>query len=307
MTATSADSMLRELEPSVERLLNRHLDVAQDWLPHQYVPWGEARDFDGPWGGDAWEPEQSALPRAVQDSLIINVLTEDNLPSYHFEIAIRLGRDGAWGAWVHRWTAEEDRHSFVLRAYLHARRAVDPVVLEDLRLRNMASGWFSRNWFTPLHTLAYATVQELATRHAHRNTGVLCGDRLGERLMTRIAADENLHMLFYRELLADAFQAFPDDAMTALADVLGDFRMPGVGIPGFGSRAARVAAAGIYNPAVHHEHVVAPLLRTLSVPAATGLGPVGRQAQERIGLHEERLKSRAARARDLYERTRAGR
>ncbi|WP_312018777.1 acyl-ACP desaturase [Streptomyces sp. I05A-00742] len=210
------------------------------------------------------------------------MLTEDNLPSYHSEITIRLGRDGAWGAWVHRWTAEEDRHSFVLRAILLARRAVDPVVLEDLRLRNMASGWSPHNWFTPLHTLAYATVQELATRHAHRNTGALCGDRLGERLMTRIAADENLHMLFYRELLADAFQVFPDDAMTALADVLRDFRMPGAAIPGFGSRAARVAAAGIYNPDIHHEHVVAPLLRTLPVLAATELGPVGRQAQERV-------------------------
>ncbi len=47
MTATSADSMLRELEPSVERLLNRHLNVAQDWLPHQYVPWGEAGTSTG--------------------------------------------------------------------------------------------------------------------------------------------------------------------------------------------------------------------------------------------------------------------
>ncbi|WP_394437376.1 acyl-ACP desaturase [Streptomyces sp. SGAir0957] len=306
MTTPSPDSMLRELEPSVERLLNRHLRVARDWLPHQYVPWGDGRDFDGPLRGDAWEPEQSALPRAVQDALVINVLTEDNLPSYHFEIAARLGRDGAWGAWLHRWTAEEDRHSFVLRAFLHARRAVDPVVLEDLRLRNMASGWSAHHWVTPLHTLAYATVQELATRHSHRNTGALCGDRTGEKLMTRIAADENLHMLFYRDLLTDAFQVFPDDTMTALADVLSAFRMPGVGIPGFGSRAARVAAAGIYNPDIHHEHVVAPLLRTLSVLAAPGLGPVGRQAQERIGSHEERLRARAARARDLYARARAG-
>ncbi len=99
------------------------------------------------------------------------MLTEDNLPSYHFEIAIRLGRDGAWGAWVHRWTAEEDRHSFVLRAFLHARRAVDPVVLEDLRLRNMASGWFSRNWFTPLHTLR---THRAGTRHPARSPQYRC-------------------------------------------------------------------------------------------------------------------------------------
>ncbi|WP_229820977.1 MULTISPECIES: acyl-ACP desaturase [Streptomyces] len=294
--------MLRELEPSVERLLDQHLGVARDWLPHQYVPWSEARDFDGPLGGAAWEPEQSALPQAVQDALIVNLLTEDNLPSYHFEIAVRLGRDGAWGTWVHRWTAEEDRHSSVLRAFLHARRAVDPAVLEELRMRHVAAGWSPGNWRTPLHTLAYTTVQELATRQAHRNTGALCGDRLGESLMARIAADENLHMLFYRQVFADALQAFPDDATTALADVLCDFAMPGTGIRGFRARAARIAAAGVYNLDIHHEHVVAPLLRTLAVLTASGLGPAGRRAQERIGLHAERLQAQAARARELYER-----
>ena len=38
--------------------------------------------------------------------MIVNLLTEDNLPSYHREIATFFGRDGAWGAWVGRWTAE---------------------------------------------------------------------------------------------------------------------------------------------------------------------------------------------------------
>ncbi|MFE0042983.1 acyl-ACP desaturase [Streptomyces albireticuli] len=306
MTPAAAESVLRELEPSVERLLERHLAAAHDWLPHQFVPWSGARDFDGPLEGAAWQPEQSALSPAVQDALVINLLTEDNLPSYHFEIAVQLGRDGAWGAWNHRWTAEEDRHSAVLRAFVHARRAVDPVALEHLRIRHMAAGW-SLGCSTVLHGLAYATVQELATRQAHRNTGALCGDRLGEMLMARIAADENLHMLFYRGLFADALRAFPDDAMVALADVLCDFRMPGTGIPGFRARAVRVAAAGIYNLDVHHEHVVQPLLRALSVMTVSALGPAGRQAQERIGLYEERLKAQAARARALYARMNASR
>ena len=43
--------------------------------------------------------------------MIVNLLTEDNLPSYHREIAPRFGRDGAWGQWVGQWTAEEGRHS----------------------------------------------------------------------------------------------------------------------------------------------------------------------------------------------------
>ncbi|MGP3637168.1 acyl-ACP desaturase [Streptomyces sp. 24-1644] len=296
--------MLRELEPSVERLLEQHLAITQDWLPHQFVPWSQARDFDGPLDGAAWEPEQSALPRAVQDALIINLLTEDNLPSYHFEIATRMGRDGAWGAWVHRWTAEEDRHSAVLRAFIHARRAADPVALERLRMSHLATGWDAQ-WPTPLHCLAYVTVQELATRQAHRNTGALCGDWVGESLMARIASDENRHMLFYRGLYADALQAFPDESMAALADVLSGFEMPGAGIDGFRARAARVAAAGIFNLDIHHEHVVVPLLRALGVLTLSGLGPTGQRAQEQIGRHAEQLKEQAARARDLYARMNA--
>ncbi|MFI8238932.1 acyl-ACP desaturase [Streptomyces sp. NPDC085866] len=91
MVGNMAEVVLRELEPSVERLLEWHLAAARDWLPHQFVPWSAARDFDGPLKGLAWESAQSKLSQPVQDSLIINLLTEDNLPSYHFEIATRFG------------------------------------------------------------------------------------------------------------------------------------------------------------------------------------------------------------------------
>ncbi|GHF50618.1 acyl-ACP desaturase [Streptomyces griseosporeus] len=295
------DHVLQELQPSVERLLERHLAAAREWLPHQYVPWSAAHDFDGPLQGTAWAPEQSALPQAVRDALVVNLLTEDNLPSYHFEIATRFGRDGAWGSWVHRWTAEEDRHAAALRAYVHARRAVDPVALEELRMRHVGTG-YRAGLPTLLHSLAYVMVQELATRQAHRNAGAACQDPVGEQLMARIAADENLHMLFYRELFSDALARFPDAALTALADVLHDFEMPGAGLPGFRARAARIAAAGIYGLDVHLEHVVVPLLRALKVMSLPGLGPAGEQARERLDAHTERLSARAARARELFDR-----
>ncbi|MHC3471055.1 acyl-ACP desaturase [Streptomyces sp. 7R007] len=298
--------VLRELEPSVERLLDRHLAAARDWLPHQYVPWSAARDYDGPLHGMAWAPEQSQLPQAVRDALVVNLLTEDNLPSYHFEIATRFGRDGAWGTWVHRWTAEEDRHASALRAYVHARRAVDPVALEDLRMRHVGTG-YQTNLPTLLHSLAYVTVQELATRQAHRNAGAACADPAGEQLMARIAADENLHMLFYRGLLADALALFPDATLTAVADVLDGFAMPGAAIPGFRARAARIAASGIYNLDVHLECVVVPLLRALKVMSLPGLGPAGEQARDSLAGHVDRLTARAARARELFERMNAGR
>ena len=51
-----------------------------------------------------------------------------------------------------------------------------------------------------LHSVAYVTFQELATRVSHRNTGLACGDPIADRMLARVAADENLHMIFYRNL-----------------------------------------------------------------------------------------------------------
>src|SRR5262245_46634610 len=120
--------LLEELEPIVAQRLDQHLAVAQDWLPHEYVPWSRGRDFTGA-DGEAWSAEHSALAPAVQAAFELNLLTEDNLPSYHREIAARFGRDGAWGTWVHRWTAEEGRHAMAIRDYLLVSRGVDPAAL----------------------------------------------------------------------------------------------------------------------------------------------------------------------------------
>ncbi|EUA51644.1 putative acyl-[acyl-carrier-protein] desaturase desA1 [Mycobacterium xenopi 3993] len=79
-------------------------------------------------------PEQSKLSDVAQVAMVQNLVTEDNLPSYHREIAMNFGMDGPWGQWVNRWTAEENRHGISLRDYLVVTRAVDPVELEKLRI-----------------------------------------------------------------------------------------------------------------------------------------------------------------------------
>ena len=39
--------LLLELEPVVERLLNRHLSMFKDWNPHDYIPWSDGKNFYG--------------------------------------------------------------------------------------------------------------------------------------------------------------------------------------------------------------------------------------------------------------------
>jgi acyl-[acyl-carrier-protein] desaturase len=137
MTPTQ-EALLTELEPVVEANLNRHLEKAKPWNPHDYVPWSRGRDF-ALLGGQDWTPEDSQLDEVSKAAMIVNLLTEDNLPSYHREIAVRFGSDGAWGQWVGQWTAEEGRHSIALRDYLIVTRGVDPVALERGRMVHMAT------------------------------------------------------------------------------------------------------------------------------------------------------------------------
>ena len=276
--------LLTELEPVVGRELDRHFRAAREWFPHEYVPWSDGRNFDGVLGGDAWDPSQSRVSEVARTALVVNLLTEDNLPSYHRDIYESFGTDGAWGTWIGRWTAEEGRHGIAIRDYLLTTRAVDPVTLERERMAHMTQGFASAYDLDMLHTVAYVSFQELATRISHRNTGRYTEDPVCEQLLARIAQDENLHMVFYRNLLKAAFELAPDLTMQAVRDVVVNFRMPGHGMPGFERFAAQMAIGEVYNLRIHHDDVIQPVLRFLKIMEMDGLGPEGKQAQEELGL-----------------------
>jgi acyl-[acyl-carrier-protein] desaturase len=275
-------ALLYELEPVVEANLNRHFAIAKEWFPHTYVPWSDGENFDGPLGGKAWELGQSKLDETARTSLILNLLTEDNLPSYHHEIALLFGRDGAWGTWVHRWTAEEGRHGAAIRDYLLTTRAVDPIELERARMTHMTTGYISPHNHRIINSVAYVSFQELATRISHRNTGSYSGEPLCDQLLAKIANDENLHMVFYRNLLAAAFDLAPDETMAAVLDVVKGFQMPGSTVENYTRKSVRIAMAGIYNLRIHRDEVLIPILRHVRALERSDLGPTGEQAREEL-------------------------
>jgi len=306
----SQTDLLRELEPVVEENLERHLRTAKDWMPHEYVPWSQGSDYDGVLGGEAWAAEQSPFSEVARTSLVVNLLTEDNLPSYHHEIATVFGRDGAWGTWVHRWTAEEGRHAIAIRDYLLVTRSVDPVALENARMTHMGAGFESANHDDLLRSLAYVSFQELATRISHRNTGKITKDPVADQLLARIALDENLHMLFYRNLLGAALRVAPNQTMRAVTEVVKSFEMPGSSIEDFTRKSVQIALSGIYDLRIHHDDVLSPVLRQWGVFDLEGLDAEGEAARDELnaflagldqaasrfedkrGAHHERLRSR---------------
>jgi len=291
--------ILAELEPEAGRLMDRHLKVTQEWFPHDFIPYRLGRDFDK----DPWTPEQPRLTGVAQTAFEVGLLTEDNLPSYHRLIHGMFGKgDGAWLNWVGRWTAEEGRHAIVLRDYLVVTRNFDPTLLERGRMAQLQQG-YDREMPDTLHGLAYVAFQELATRISHRNTGRYSDDPVADRIMVRIAADENLHMVFYRDILKAAIAIEPSAAVRAIVDEIMKFEMPGAGIQNFMRKAADIAKAGIYDLRVHRDEVLLPILKYWGVFELSGLDGAAEEARHRLAEHLDKLDVMARRFEERLARS----
>ena len=243
----------------------------------------------------------------ARTALIVNLLTEDNLPSYHREIATRLRprrRLGHLGAPLDR-RGGPARHRDARLPAGHprgrpgrARAAPDG--------RTWPTGYESAHNDDLLRSLAYVSFQELATRVSHRNTGKVTGDPIADQLLARIAADENLHMIFYRNLLGGGARARarPDDAGDHRRG--DDFEMPGTdiaGLPAQGRRDGRSPAST--TCAIHHDDVVMPVLRHWKVFELEGLDAEGEQARNELADFLAELEKQALRFEDKRDALKA--
>ena len=286
-------ALLKEIEPVAEELLNRHLGVAKEWFPHEMIPYSRGKDFVP---GEQWSDSDSdfgsdeiKMSDAVRGSLFVNLLTEDNLPYYSRDINRLFGNDGAYGEWGRNWTAEEGRHSIVIRDYLTVTRAIDPIALERGRMQQVRGGEVP----APLdlyEALAYLSMQELATRIAHRNTGKMMHDEVGESIMARVGNDENLHYLFYRDLATAAIAVDPSKMVIGIERAVRTFAMPGTGIPDFERLSREIARVGIYDLLIHHDQILQPVvMRHWKLEQVTGLTDEAEKAREALFKRIERI------------------
>jgi acyl-[acyl-carrier-protein] desaturase len=156
----------------------------------------------------------------------------------------------------------------------------------------------------PLDGVVYTTLQELATRIAHRRTGVFTQDPLIEKLTARIATDENLHYVFYRELAKAALEIDPSALMLAINRQVTTFAMPGMDMPDFKAKALEMAKAGIYDLRIHHDEVVLPVLfKDWKIDKLTGLSEEAEEARDGIANYLVMLDAMASH----YEEKRAAR
>jgi acyl-[acyl-carrier-protein] desaturase len=177
------------------------------------------------------------------------------------------------------------------------------VTLERARMAQVACGQVPEPG-TPQDAVVYVALQELATRIAHHNTGKVVDDPVGYEVMKRVAVDENLHHLFYRDLVGAGLELDPSGLVAAIERQVREFEMPGTGIVDFGTHARAIARAGIYDLQIHHDQILVPVvLRHWGVEDLTGLDAAAERARDallarirRIGKAGERMSRRRTEA-----------
>jgi acyl-[acyl-carrier-protein] desaturase len=285
----------------MERLMERHLSMAKEWFPHQMVDWSKSETYEPDY---VWSVEDCPdATTAVRSALFVNLLTEDNLPYYTLALDHGFGiGDHIWGEWGRRWTAEEGRHAIVIRDWVTSTRIIDPVKLERARMSLVSQGWFPGFTKNAAEGMCYVTLQELSTRIAHRNTGQAINDPTGRAILTQVAADENLHFLFYRDLATAAFEIIPDEMVKGLASTLKTFEMPGTGVPGFTQHAYDIALARIFDMTIYYENVLVPVVqRHWKIETMEGLSAEGEIAREEVIKQLAAIKKKGTRFEAIRE------
>ena len=102
-------------------------------------------------------------------------------------------------------------------------------------------------------------------------------------------------MIFYRNIVHGGARARrPSQTMRAITDEVVDFQMPGAIIPGFARKAVQMAMAGIYDLRIHHDDIVAPLLRQWGVWELEGLDADGEAARDELAAAVAALDAEAS-------------
>ena len=241
-----ANALTLELEPVVAENLQRHLDSADIWFGHDYVPWDEGENFAF-LGGTDWEPSQQTLPQTVVDALEILLITKDNIAGYHREIVEHFILEWKWGRWLGRWTAEEHLHAIVLRNYLVVTRNFDPTANEDVRVEHVMKG-YRADQFGQIETLVFMALFERAHAVYCRRLAERIDDPVLKSLMERIAADEERHEVFFANLVRWCLQYDEAETVAAVARRAAGLQVIGADIDAYQDKVRAVADAGIFGP-----------------------------------------------------------
>lgn len=239
--------LMAELEPVVGEYFHRHIDTAQPWYAHDFVPFDRGENFQS-MGGRDWDPSQVTLPKRITDALEIMLITKDNVSGLHREFVEHFILEDWWGTWIGRWTAEEHLHAIALREYLVVTREVDPTANEEARVEYVMKG-YRGDTYTQVETLVYMALTERTRAVFCRNLAAQVEEPLLAGLVDRIARDEVRHEQVFSDLVAHCLGYIRDETIAAIAARAADLQVVGADIDSYRDKVQNVADGGIFGAA----------------------------------------------------------
>jgi acyl-[acyl-carrier-protein] desaturase len=276
--------VLGEMEPLVEKLMNRHKEKRRLWWSDEFLPASEKTEEGEEHKLDNLRERAQGINDSTKVSLLVNLLTEEGLPHFHRILSKYLGDDSFWSKWNFMWTAEEDRHGAVIRDYVRDSRIMDFTKVEQMQFQYQEAG-FEPAWDSdPYRVFVYTTLQERATQVSHQNTGKMAGNEdepVLHGILKHVAADEAKHYIFYRDVFKGLLDLDPDRALQSAATILPSIDMPGLTMPNFNQMADVIRRVGIYGP-WDYKDIVQEAVDYWKIGKLTSLNEAGRKAQEKI-------------------------
>ncbi|WP_047154966.1 acyl-ACP desaturase [Aneurinibacillus tyrosinisolvens] len=289
------------LEAKFKELYRVHQERAAniDWSYHEFLPWDQGQDFKRV----PYEPGQGNLSESLRIAVETALLTEVNLPWFtsHLNETFK-GSFSVMHDFIHTWTAEEDQHSSLLETYLLLTRNGNPHTIHQLRKQTVEHGYVN-DFTTPLETLAYTTIQELATMVFYNNVAKVAAehDRTLSTLLRRLSKDETLHYAFYRDAVKSHLEV-NENYIFYIADVMIKFTMPGEVIPDFEGRMSIIAKDASYGPIEYFDQVFEVLIEYWGIKQLRPSLPEAEEARLRVLKHYDRLKKVCTRLRAAKSR-----
>src|ERR1700694_224765 len=225
---TVPNELILELEPVVAENYERHIDTADIWYAHDYVPFDQGENFTF-LGGHDWDPSQVTLPKHVTDALEIVLITKDNLAGYHREIVEHFILEEKWGRWIGRGTAEEHLPAIARGQYLVVTRNVDPAANEDVRVEHVMKGYRASH-YSQIETLVFMALFERAHAVYCRNLAEQIDEPALRGMVERIAEDEERHGLFFANLVRACLRFDVEETIAAIAGRAAELRVIGADI-----------------------------------------------------------------------------
>jgi len=298
--------ILKTLEEDAKEVFSNHINSRKDWYPHEMIPWNRYSNIEK----YGFEYNKEKISENISSAIYLLLMTEDNLPWYARTITGFIGPENRytiWNDWLQQWTAEEDRHSFVIRNYVTLNGLMDPFYLENARMHQVSSGLVPEGDLVT-QWLTYTVLQELAGRISYRKVALALGDDTeGYHIMSKVASDENRHFIFYRDICKKGFEKHPSEFLIGLAMEGIDFQLPGnhsgQGMIDFDIHSRNMANGGFYNLDLYINEILKPSVDFWKIDQLKDLTPEAEKAREDIFSYIdktnkfiEKIKDRALRS-----------